>query len=141
MRSKRCFKCCEVLPLDAFYTHPRMADGHLGKCKECTKKDSRAIDPKKRQAYDKRRMQTPKRIAQHRRATRLYRERHPEKAKAHAAVAYALSTGKLHRRGCEFCGSRAQAHHEDYSKPLDVRWLCKQHHDEQHRALTRVNAP
>ena len=36
---KRCFKCNMVKPINDFYTHPRMKDGRLGKCKECTKKD------------------------------------------------------------------------------------------------------
>ncbi len=49
--------------------------------------------------------------------------------RAHQQVAQAISTGKLIRGRCEVCSSeKAEAHHDDYKKPLDVRWLCRRHH-------------
>lgn len=41
--------------------------------------------------------------------------------------------GKIIRQGCVVCGSDAEMHHADYSKPLDVTWLCRRHHLQLHR--------
>jgi len=38
---KKCFKCGKERELSKFYKHPATADKHLGKCKECSKKDVR----------------------------------------------------------------------------------------------------
>lgn len=51
------------------------------------------------------------------------------KQSASRAVQHAVRTGKLVRTGCEECGkSPVQGHHNDYSEPLKVRWLCAMHH-------------
>jgi len=58
---------------------------------------------------------------------------HPEKHAAHQAVKKAIRAGTLVRRPCEVCGeSRTHGHHDDYSQPLSVRWLCVRHHEEAH---------
>lgn len=62
------------------------------------------------------------------------RSRDPEKHLARAKLAYAKATGKVTQQPCEVCGSeRSEGHHSDYSKPLEVRWLCRLHHAEVHR--------
>jgi hypothetical protein len=54
-----------------------------------------------------------------------------KRKQAHNAVAYALKTGKLTKGVCEVCGDpNVEAHHDDYDKKLDVRWLCIRHHGE-----------
>lgn len=70
-------------------------------------------------------------------AKRRYIESNPVKRAAHIAVGNAVRDGRIHPKPCEVCGSaRAEAHHDDYSKPLDVRWLCATHHAEWHRHNT-----
>ena len=45
----------------------------------------------------------------------------------------AITSGKIERGECEVCGiGNAEGHHEDYNKPLDVRWLCRKHHAKIH---------
>jgi hypothetical protein len=61
-----------------------------------------------------------------------WRAANPLKHAAHWKVAAALRSGKLVREPCAVCGEKAQAHHDNYSKPLDVRWLCREHHDVEH---------
>lgn len=59
---------------------------------------------------------------------------YPEKKKAHRAVAAAVKSGRLIRGACADCGGaeNVQAHHHDYSKPLDVTWLCPPCHAIRH---------
>jgi Homeodomain-like domain len=62
-----------------------------------------------------------------------WRQRYPEKSIAQSKVAYAIRKGVLRSQPCETCGRfPADAHHEDYAKPLEVRWLCPVHHAETH---------
>lgn len=45
-----------------------------------------------------------------------------------------VSLGKINKMPCEVCGKeKVDAHHDDYMKPLDVRWLCRTHHLEYHK--------
>lgn len=131
MKRKECFECREVQPLSEFYRHGQMADGHLNKCKACTRaymKRHRDESLEKVRAYDRARgcRHGPEYL-------REYRRRNPEKARAHSLVAYAVRTGKMLKKPCEVCGSGdTHAHHDDYLLVYEVRWLCAKHH-RQHR--------
>lgn len=60
-------------------------------------------------------------------------ERYPDRVNARRILHVAIKSGKLSRKPCEICGEpKSHAHHDDYSKPLDVVWLCLQHHKERH---------
>lgn len=46
-----------------------------------------------------------------------------------------VKRGKIIKQPCEVCGDlNVQAHHEDYTKPLEVNWLCVKHHIEKHKS-------
>lgn len=58
-----------------------------------------------------------------------WRRANPAKYRAHVEVHKAIVSGRLQKQPCEVCGSsRVDAHHDDYTKPLEVRWLCRSHH-------------
>ena len=71
--------------------------------------------------------------ARHAAANAAYRARNRKKLAAHNAVSKALLRGKLERQPCWVCGEKAEAHHPDYDRPLDVVWLCSPHHKEVHK--------
>lgn len=143
---KQCFKCGETKPLAAYYAHPYMADGHLNKCKECTKKDVAENYRAKRPQYadcDRMRSNRPGRKIQQLESQRRMRAKWPEKYHARLILSNALRAGKINRQACEECGSivDVEAHHADYSRPLDVRWLCFAHHRQLHGQQPVTSAP
>ena len=63
-----------------------------------------------------------------------------QKYKAQTAIQNAIKSGKLVRKPCEVCGDeKSEAHHDDYYKPIDVRWLCRTHHRQYHEKLWKKN--
>jgi len=149
---KTCKRCLRELPYSEFYVHKAMGDGYLSFCKECTKK--RVVEHRERnldkiQEYDRGRGNLQHRIDARKeyaktecgkeafkRAHKRYKERYPDRREAHNKVAYAISSGKMTRPSeCQECGStkRVEAHHEDYSKPLDVEFLCRKCHTLRHK--------
>ena len=136
---KECFKCHVVKPFTEFYKHSQMADGHLNKCKECTKNDvssNRNQNLEKYRAYDRKRAKEPERIKAASEITKAWREEDSRRVRAHNAVARAIRNGDLVRVPCIRCGEKKSvAHHEDYDKPLEVMWLCQPCHKQRHKEL------
>lgn len=142
MISKACFKCGKEKPLDDFYRHTQMADGHLNKCKPCTKE------------YERQRRQGPNRsrILEKDRArgfhgpsdlSQRYKLQHPERRAAQVALGNAVRDGHVtpwpacsYPGGCD--STNVEAHHADYSRPLDVVWVCPSHHRQAHALFTRL---
>lgn len=61
-----------------------------------------------------------------------YEKRYPEKYRAHKLLQYAVKKGYILRGVCKCGETKTQGHHEDYSKPLEVVWVCHQCHAKLH---------
>ena len=71
-------------------------------------------------------------------ANNLRNRTHPHK-KAWDAVRNRIMKGTLKRAACVFCGEpNAHAHHEDYSRYLDIVWVCHVHHCAIHSGELKV---
>jgi len=80
----------------------------------------------------------PHRKAKARKNGDRWRANNPEAFTAQGRLRYAVRAGKVTRFPCEVCGDpKVHGHHRDYSKPLDVLWLCARHHHAAH-GLTRA---
>lgn len=123
---KKCRLCLQVLPVANYCKMVRTLDGFETRCRECNKARVRALRDKK-PGYNREHI-------------KKFREQFPEKRKAHQAVERALKNGTLTKQPCSVCGNaKSESHHEDYTKPLDVIWFCRQHHAMHHEKLRKQN--
>jgi len=145
---KSCLRCGQIKPISDYYKHPRMADGHLGKCKECCKIEAinhRNKNIEKARAYDRERGKLPHRkkaVAEylkteagkrsHEHSKTKWMRKHPNRRAASCILNNAIRDGRVIRFPCFICGAKAHAHHPDYDHPLDVVWLCPKHHKDAH---------
>ncbi len=134
---KKCFKCGEVKPLEQFYRHPQMGDGHLNKCGVCARADVRLNRRAKREYYNKydtARYQLLKR----------WPTRDEAKRRATSMINIRVQRGTMKRPdACSQCARtdlKIEGHHDDYTKPLVVRWLCTSCHDN-HHAMENIPVP
>ena len=120
---KRCPRCTETLPRTAFGR--RGATGVQPYCRPCSTLN--VADWLKR----------PGNRDRHNANIVASKQRTPERTAARHVVSKALATGRMVRGACvkgSDCAGQVQAHHDDYSKPLDVRWMCRKHHEALHHA-------
>ena len=120
---------------DCFGKRRKSKDGLSAKCKNCQR-----VYDKARSKDEGRKLaralyaQTEEGIITGNKAKALYRSLNPAKAKAHAIVSRQVRAERLFRELCEVCSKpETHAHHDDYAKPLNVRWLCAAHHSQWHR--------
>lgn len=135
-RGKVCSKCGETKPAYEFYPCKTARDGRQGSCKKCWKDACTVrLRGQKRKEWEKARWQRPEYRAYQRARAKAWKEVNRQKVLAHYAIRDAIRYGVMQRGVCAVCGSAkmVDAHHHDYSKPLDVTWLCRKHHGEEQR--------
>ena len=150
---KHCRQCKQDVRRADFYRMRSGADGLMAICKACHRSNVSAnyrANIEHYKEYERGRANLPHRVeareayaatpegrAAIQRGAKAWIRRNPIKRAAQIAVGNAIRDGKITRQPCEVCGNpKAQAHHDDYGKPLDVRWLCTTHHAEWHRHNT-----
>lgn len=132
----RCHKCGELTILSPVFAKKR---DYI--CVPCSRRRNREYVARNRErfnAYNKQWRQENR--DRFRLWDRAYRQRDKERTKQRARdrVLRAVRSGRLARGLCEVCGAaETQAHHDDYSQPLVVRWRCQEHHAQLHRDVPR----
>lgn len=147
METKSCVKCgLEASAIEGFYANDKT-------CKECRKslvRKNRASKIDYYREYDKKRACRPDRVKARKeyaktpegkvsslRAKLNWAVKNLEKRNANRKVNNAIKNGKLEKSYvcsvCGACGVKIHGHHDDYSKPLEVRWLCSPCHRKWHK--------
>lgn len=119
---KRCARCGEILPVTEFHNKKGSLAGKSPTCRHC------------KYIVNKRYYSSKEgKIAVSNQTKRKW-IRSKDKIKCRNAVNWAILDGKIKPCACSVCGScfLTEAHHEDYSKPFEITWLCKRHHMERH---------
>lgn len=155
---RRCKKCGCTKPLDQFTVDSRKKFGRLHTCREChqayvrewsrkpvikQRKRAYTVANRERQrvACARYRKKHPDRI---KKTMEGWKQRNPERNRARWAVNNAVRDKRLKKGPCEKCGTtvKVDGHHDDYSKPLVVRWLCHTCHlSEEHSGAKSKNKP
>ena len=135
----QCGICKDFKPYEDFYKNKRTLLGITAECKKCHIKQSKELRDKdktrerNREYMERERKKNPQKFRERERNRIRPKD---EKYKARRELNNAVKRGEIIKpNNCQICGkeTRLTAHHEDYSKPLDVMWLCYKCHGKLHR--------
>ena len=142
-----CKICSATSDMVEFY------EGVTNRCKECHKekvRQNRVDNSDYYRAYDAKRFRDDPNVrerhrryqateggrASMRRAQEKWIDGNQDKRAAHNLLNSAVKSGRVRKPDkCSKCGEggRIEGHHTDYTKPLDVMWLCRQCHVNEHK--------
>lgn len=141
---KECGGCGKSKNMDDFHNSNQTDDGKQARCKECQRayrlkkrsEKNAVVKPKVKKTADmvayRREYNAAHREQINKQKTDWWR-RNRDRESVRNKTRYAIRVGKLVRQPCSVCGAvEVEAHHTDYSKPLEVVWLCHTHHLEAH---------
>lgn len=149
---KTCIACGETKPFEMYGKNSTYKEGFDHKCKSCRyelvkkyratargRASARATvrnyhqSPRGRLA--KKRYELTEKGREKRRTHAIaHRIANPEKKLARDRALAAVRAGKITKQNCVICDcDQSFGHHEDYSKPLDLTWLCRKHHTARHK--------
>ena len=135
METKKCFKCGRELPLTEFYKHAKMLDGHLNKCKECTKKDTQINYDRKSKNSE---WVEKERVRGRDKYERLYKPKYLRDISKFDMpyknlVDNSNTSRELRSRGYDTNGK--EAHHWNYNEPKQVFLLTTETHHRIHQFI------
>lgn len=138
---KICKTCKKLKENTEFYRYKYSKDRLCYVCKKCRNEITRKWYYKNQEKYKKLmvkwKKENPKKYKKTKRNSYInYRKKYPERVLVKIEFQKSLRKGIIKKYPCEVCGdTKSQGHHPDYSKPLEVIWLCQKHHSELHAKL------
>lgn len=136
---KICSKCKIEKPKTEFHKRADRPSGVHSKCKGCALWAQKLIrNTEEYRQYDRERAREYRKTQKGKEIS----DRHVQSmktrgiAKVHNLFKRAVRDGKIIKKPCEVCGKvKSEGHHDDYSKPYDVIWLCHLHHKKRHKEV------
>ena len=135
---KKCKDCGKVKEDGDFFKDARAKSGLYTYCKECFRKRIKSSENNHSERFREYQREYQRKYHS------SYQISKKEKPKylCRKKTEWLVRSGKIKKENCRLCGNqKSEAHHEDYSKPLEIQWLCKKHHaeaDVRRRNLTKV---
>jgi len=136
---KRCPRCSEIKPIEEFGRDKTKCSGRTSHCKKCKyEHEKKYKQTDKYKIGKKQRRNNPEIREKEREKRQILRKINHQKIRAREIARKKVIQGIIKKQPCEVCSEeKVEMHHIDYSKPLEVVFLCFKHHTELHRKISK----